>query len=188
MTNHYDRTQLPPTRDFFEGELGRLYPAGRDQAKANCPFHPSKSKRSLSVDLATGLWFCHGCQVGGDMVSFVRLRDRCSFVDACKTLGAWRGDITPQERTEITRRAQEREWNRQREAEAAEAAMRRVLTLRDHLHSAYHSYQTVDGDLHQDGPDDELNWALLPGLLDDCRVLESRYCESRNIEDPWGLQ
>ena len=39
-------------------------------------------------------------------------------MDACKTLGVW-WQITPSERLEITRRAQERAWHRAREIEKA---------------------------------------------------------------------
>src|SRR5438876_10708749 len=91
----FDRSALPPARTFYESELGPLRPAGRDRATGNCPFHRSRSGRSFSVDLANGLWYCHGCGFGGDIVKFVMRRDGCSFKTAAQTLGCWSEGVTP---------------------------------------------------------------------------------------------
>lgn len=51
--------------------------------------HESKSKRSLHVDNAQGVWHCKGCGQGGDMFSWVgHLRRNGSYRDTDKTMFA----------------------------------------------------------------------------------------------------
>ncbi len=119
------------------------------------------------------------------MIAFVMRRDRCSFKTACQTLGAWRGNVTADERLEITRARQEREWNRQRAAEQAEAERRERLQLRGELHTTVRLYQQVDGELHELGPDAEDHWSALPPLLEDWRLTESEYCRVWRLENPY---
>jgi hypothetical protein len=89
-TSHFDRSLLPPARAFYEKELGKLSRADRKgNCAAGCPFHNSKSKKSLSVNINTGQWWCFGGCGGGDILSFVQKRQRLSFLNAAKTLGAW---------------------------------------------------------------------------------------------------
>jgi hypothetical protein len=81
---------LPPPRAFFEKAIGQLTrPNRKDWALGNCPFHKSKSRRSLSVNLASGFFHCFGCDARGDLVKFVMRRDSLNFKAACKRLGAW---------------------------------------------------------------------------------------------------
>ena len=42
-----------------------------NRLELDCPHHASTSKTSLHVDTADGLWFCFGCQEGGDIIQFV---------------------------------------------------------------------------------------------------------------------
>jgi len=46
-----------------------------------CPFHEDK-KPSLSLDLESGLWYCHSCQRGGDHFLFYMKYHNCSFTKA----------------------------------------------------------------------------------------------------------
>ncbi len=185
----FRRELVPSLRDVLERELGPLRPAGSGRATANCPFHKSKSGKSFSVDLAKGRWYCHGCGFGGDAIKFVMLLYRCDFVTAAKQLGAW-GDISPEERTEIVRREQEREWNRQREAERTQADRRERLQLRNELHTTVRIYRDLDNHLHRVGPvgtEAEGCWSTLPSVLNCLRFEESAYCRAARLEDPWGL-
>jgi hypothetical protein len=95
--------RLPSPRAFYESALGELRRPSRGWAKPKegCPFHPSKSKQSFSVNLETGGFYCFGCQAkGGDIVSFVMKRDGVSFQEAAKALGAWNDEgRTPKPRT-----------------------------------------------------------------------------------------
>ena len=182
----FERTELPPAHSFYEREIGRLTRPSRSWARGDCPFHQSKSHTSFSVNLDSGGFFCHGCGVkGGDVVAFVRLRNRCSFKMACQTLGIWRGSITPAERVEITRRQQEREGQLRREAKQKEAERQERLQLRDELHTSVRLYQKFDGELHQIGPQAEDQWSVLPPLLDDWRMTESDYCRAAGLDNPY---
>ena len=52
--------------------------------KANCPFHEEKTP-SFIVDEAKQRWHCFGaCNVGGDVIEFIKQHERCEFIDALK--------------------------------------------------------------------------------------------------------
>jgi hypothetical protein len=90
VTTPFRRELLPPARAFYEGEVGKLTRPSRGWAKANCPFHKSKSGTSFSVNIETGGFHCFGCDArGGDLIDFVMLRDHLSFKAAAQSLGAW---------------------------------------------------------------------------------------------------
>jgi DNA primase len=55
-----------------------------------CPFHSEKSP-SFSVNPEEGLYYCFGCQVSGDAISFVRSIEGCDFVEAVERLAARAG-------------------------------------------------------------------------------------------------
>ncbi len=54
--------------------------------KALCPFHQEKTP-SFHVDPDTGLYYCFGCQQGGDVFSFLMSIEGWSFPEALKYLG-----------------------------------------------------------------------------------------------------
>lgn len=67
----------------FECEGART--VGRDKWECCCPFHADKTP-SLSIDVARGLWYCHGCHVGGDAFTYVELRYGLDFTSAVRHL------------------------------------------------------------------------------------------------------
>jgi hypothetical protein len=91
VVHHFRKDRLPTARSFYEFELGKLTrPNHKGWALARCPFHESKSGKSFAVNFESGGFFCFGCGAkGGDIVSFVRLRDGLTFREACERLGAW---------------------------------------------------------------------------------------------------
>jgi CHC2 zinc finger len=91
MSNVFCRELLPPVRQFYEQELGELRRPSRGWAtpKSGCPFHESRSKKSFSVNLESGGYYCFSCGAKGDMVSFVMKRYDLGFVVAAKQLGAY---------------------------------------------------------------------------------------------------
>ncbi|MFN4220282.1 MAG: DNA primase, partial [bacterium] len=70
-------------KDFFSKYL-KLKKVGSTYMSL-CPFH-SDSNPSLSVDLERGLWYCFGCNKGGDVFNFVMEMEGCSFSEAVKFL------------------------------------------------------------------------------------------------------
>jgi DNA primase len=75
-----------------------------------CPFHPD-SKPSFTVSPEKGIYYCFGCQAGGNVISFVMQYHKLSFVEAVSELARRYGitlslkDMGP----EAGRRAKKRE-------------------------------------------------------------------------------
>jgi len=55
-----------------------------------CPFHAEKTP-SFSVNQELGLYRCWGCQVRGDVITFVREKEQLDFVAAVELLAGWAG-------------------------------------------------------------------------------------------------
>jgi len=53
--------------------------------KGLCPFHQEKTP-SFSVDSNNQLFYCFGCQTGGDVFKFVMLYEKATFVEAVELL------------------------------------------------------------------------------------------------------
>ncbi len=53
--------------------------------KGLCPFHGEKTP-SFTINTATKVYFCHGCQAGGDVISFVREIRGLNFIEALEHL------------------------------------------------------------------------------------------------------
>ena len=58
--------------------------------KGLCPFHGEKTP-SFSVNGEQGLWYCFGCQKGGDAITFVREMEHLDFAGAVEYLAAKSG-------------------------------------------------------------------------------------------------
>jgi DNA primase len=134
---NFDRSLLPPAKAFYESEIGQLSrPDRRGWARGRCPFHQSKSGKSLSVHLSDGGWHCHGCGIGGgDVLAFVMKRDRVTFKRAAARLGAWKSEgLSESERRRIEREKLDRDKKRI-EREKLEAANKiDRIAARDLLH------------------------------------------------------
>jgi DNA primase len=76
--------------DEVIGEYLQLKSAGGGSVKGLCPFHDEKTP-SLNVTPSRGLWYCHGCAEGGDVIKFVQKIDALSFVEAVEKLAARAG-------------------------------------------------------------------------------------------------
>jgi DNA primase len=84
------------SQDFIEsvrnaGDIVRLVsdyvplkPAG-SRLKGLCPFHEEKTP-SFSVDPTRQLFYCFGCQTGGDIFKFVMLYEKVTFPEAVEFL------------------------------------------------------------------------------------------------------
>ncbi|TDC82967.1 DNA primase [Actinomadura sp. 7K507] len=72
------------------GEYLQLRNAGGDNLKGLCPFHEEKSP-SFNVTASRGLYFCFGCEAGGDVIKFVQEMEHLSFSEAVERLAAQAG-------------------------------------------------------------------------------------------------
>lgn len=111
--------------------------------KGLCPFHGEKTP-SFHVNRERGFFHCFGCGVGGDVLKFLELHDKLSFMDAVKQLAQRFGMSLPEpEHTTDEQRtnAAEREqllkiheiattWFREQLASAGGARIRQVLAER----------------------------------------------------------
>ncbi|MFF0526653.1 DNA primase [Actinomadura nitritigenes] len=69
------------------GEYLQLRSAGGGNLKGLCPFHDEKSP-SFNVTPSRGLYFCFGCEAGGDVIKFVQEIEHLSFSEAVERLAA----------------------------------------------------------------------------------------------------
>lgn len=78
-----------------------------------CPFHEERTP-SFSVDPREKLYYCFGCEVGGDVFRFVEEKEGLSFPEAVERLGERYGVEVEREsedpRAEEARRRRERLW------------------------------------------------------------------------------
>lgn len=69
--------------EFLRGYL-ELRPAGKN-FKAACPFHKEKTP-SFMISPDRGTWHCFGCNLGGDIFSFIMRYENLEFSEALKIL------------------------------------------------------------------------------------------------------
>lgn len=67
-----------------------LKPAGGGSLKGLCPFHDERSP-SFHVTPSKGMFYCFGCQEGGDVISFLTKMDHLSFTEAIEKLAGRTG-------------------------------------------------------------------------------------------------
>ena len=72
-----------------------------------CPFHAEKTP-SFSLNAEKGLWYCYGCDAGGNLFQFVQRHENVDFPTALRML-AQRAGIALQESPDARRRRSERE-------------------------------------------------------------------------------
>lgn len=76
--------QRPPILDVI-GQYVTPRKSGR-QYWALCPFHAEKTP-SFAVDPEKDVFYCHGCHVGGDAITFIQNIEGVDFKTAAKKLG-----------------------------------------------------------------------------------------------------
>lgn len=89
------------------GAYVQLKPQGRNLA-GRCPFHDDRSP-SFSVSPDKQLFYCFGCQAGGNVFDFVMRKDGLEFGEAVETLARRAGVDLPERPAapgEVRRRAQ----------------------------------------------------------------------------------
>lgn len=75
------RAKEVPIETFYTNHLhkhGKL-------AVGRCPFHNEKTG-SFTIYLDQNSFWCYGCQTGGSVIDFIMQQNKCSFLDAVKTL------------------------------------------------------------------------------------------------------
>ena len=67
-----------------------LKKTGHDSMSGLCPFHQEKTA-SFSVSPSKGVFYCFGCQKGGDAISFLRELESLSYIEAVERLAQLAG-------------------------------------------------------------------------------------------------
>lgn len=67
------------------GEYLQLRAAGGGRLKGLCPFHEERTP-SFTVNPAKGLFHCFGCQVGGDVFTFIARMENLGFTETVERL------------------------------------------------------------------------------------------------------
>jgi DNA primase len=90
--NQRDIEQLRERADLVEIVSGHttLRRAGGRTLKGLCPFHSEKTP-SFTVDSSRGLYFCFGCQKGGDVYTFVQEIEALPFKEAVEWVARRQG-------------------------------------------------------------------------------------------------
>ena len=100
-----------------------------------CPFH---NEKTASMKIYPTSFFCYGCGVGGDVIDFVRLYERCDFKTAFRMLGGEFDSHTKKHalsayKRDADKRTREKQTSRKAEAlddsRAMLAAYRNALDL-----------------------------------------------------------
>ena len=106
-------------------ELVREYVPGLKKTgktyKACCPFHQEKTP-SFTVSPDKGLFYCFGCQTGGDIFAFLMKIENLSFSEAAKKLA---------ERTGV-------EWKKEENLSSEDRQKVRLRALVDYAKTFYH--------------------------------------------------
>ena len=87
------------------GAVTTVKKSGRNMM-AVCPFHQEKTP-SMSVDVARGLYYCHGCHARGDIFTFVQETQGLTFPEALEVLAS-RSNIILTEDPQAQKRRGER--------------------------------------------------------------------------------
>ncbi len=154
-TSHFSRELLPGGRAFYEPIVGRLSrPNRKGWSMGRCPFHSSKSGKSLAVNLNTGGFHCFGCDArGGDVVAFAMKLHGWNFREAAKQLGAWDDSSSFESAYRIEAQSRERRAT----AERAEAERQLRIEFRDWVHLFEEIIRELAKHIAQLQPGDELD-------------------------------
>jgi hypothetical protein len=190
MNTAFCRELLPPARGFYEQELGELRRPSRGWAspKSGCPFHESRSKKSFTVNLESGGYYCFGCGAKGDLVAFMMQRYHLDFKTAAKQLGAWRENLLPAEHAQIQQRKAQQIREREVADQRKEDEGNRRLALRDEIHITADIQRRVSTRLSELMmaenflDEQETCWELLSLALDDLRSSEAAYMYACGLE------
>ena len=81
------RERVRDAVDFAEivGARTELKRAGVNSLQGLCPFHDERTP-SFGIDPAQKVYYCFGCQAGGDVFKFVMETERLDFASALETL------------------------------------------------------------------------------------------------------
>jgi hypothetical protein len=142
-----DRTALPNVSDTLR-RLG----VEPKQRRSKCPIHRGYNAQALSFNDEDGVWYCHRCGKGGDVVALVQQALDTDFPGALRWFGIEPGQ-PPKPDPAIAERTRTRE------------ALRLVVTKKAReLRKAYRErweFERASMELLLVDPENEIGWELL---------------------------
>ena len=168
-------------------EYMQVRKAGSARFKALCPFHQEKTP-SFSLEAGRGLYYCFGCNKGGDVISLVMELENLSFVEAVERLAEKVGvrltyeNLSPRERQAAGRKQRLIAAHREAVAFYHEQLMSSpdAKPAREYLKARGFSKETVVGF--------SLGWA--PGKWDELvkHLAKKRFSDAELIEAGLALK
>ena len=168
-------------------EYMQVRKAGSARFKALCPFHQEKTP-SFSLETGRGLYYCFGCNKGGDVISLVMELENLTFVEAVERLAEKVGvrltyeNLSPKERQASGRKQRLIAAHREAVAFYHEQLMGSpdAKPAREYLRARGFSKETVEGF--------SLGWA--PGKWDELvkHLSKKRFSEAELIEGGLALK
>jgi len=87
---YFDRKALDPRSYYRKIFVEQLSKTARDGwIQVRCVFHDDHNP-SLSVNLIHGGYKCFSCGAKGDLLSFHMRKHNLPFIEAAKSIGAWK--------------------------------------------------------------------------------------------------
>jgi len=90
----FDRTLLPSLVAYVEGAGHQVVGRSR-QRRCDCLCADHSHRLTMTLDTERGLYFCHACDEGGDVLDLHRRRFGLGFLEAARDLGALVDDDSP---------------------------------------------------------------------------------------------
>ncbi|MBE3590132.1 MAG: DNA primase [Firmicutes bacterium] len=125
------------------GEYVSLRRSGRDFVGL-CPFHEERTP-SFHVSRDKQVFYCFGCHVGGDVITFVQKREEISFREALEQLAARAGVMLPERDPAAERRRGAKDALLRALADAAAFYQRQLQAEAGAAARAYLERRGVDG-------------------------------------------
>ena len=127
---------------------------------------------------------------GADVIAFLRLRDGCTFKEACQQLGCWDEAPSPESIRKIEAQRQERQRQRELEQVRHAEAREQRLRLRNEVHTAARIQREACDRLTQlrqgaapaSASEEEECWAVLQLALNNLRDCEREYMAASGLE------
>jgi len=154
--------QRPSITDII-GQYVVLKRSGRELLGL-CPFHAEKTP-SFSVNVDKGVFYCHGCHVGGDAITFIEKIEGVDFKTAARRLGLETYRPSP-EQLQVKHEAKRVvSWARGTSIKLCDAL--REITDQIRVSKLSRAQSTTDPDLVQHEASLIRQWAILCDLDDD---------------------
>lgn len=202
-TPHKFRPELlEPPQVFYARELdGRLSrPNHAGWSSAPCPFHKSESRgnkksTAFAIRCDSGAFICLSCGAkGGDIVSFIMLRDGLSFREAAQKLNAWDSAPSPETMRRLAAAERERGQKRRLGQERRDKEHAERMRLREQIHLAIGFQRDAErrlGELHAGAEPISASeaddcWAVMSLSFDYEREMAQEYLVASGLEACYG--